>query len=83
MVGSWSPSISCTVIGQFAADDISVTTPLCVASPGSLAKHLHLSSRTGHYCSIGMVTDNEDPPTIADDLVVTKYKMAAEITNSE
>jgi len=28
-----------------------------------------------------MVTDNEDPPTIADDLVVTKYKMAAEITN--
>ena len=30
-----------------------------------------------------MVADNEDPPTIADDLVVTKYKMAAEITNSE
>jgi len=28
-----------------------------------------------------MVADNEDPPTIADDLVVTKYKMAAEITN--
>jgi len=28
-----------------------------------------------------MVADNEDPPTISDDLVVTKYKMAAEITN--
>jgi len=28
-----------------------------------------------------MVADNEDPQTIADDLVVTKYKMAAEITN--
>jgi len=28
-----------------------------------------------------MVADNEDTPTISDDLVVTKYKMAAEITN--
>ena len=32
-----------------------------------------------------MVGDKEvgDLPTIADDLVVTKYKMAAEIVNSE
>jgi len=28
-----------------------------------------------------MVADNDDSPTISDDLVVTKYKMAAEITN--
>ena len=28
-----------------------------------------------------MVADNEDPLTIADDLVVTKYKMSAEIVN--
>ena len=26
---------------------------------------------------------NEDLPTISEDLVVTKYKMAAEISNSE
>ena len=26
---------------------------------------------------------NEDLPTISEDLVVTKYKMAAEIANSE
>merc|ERR1711953_662788 len=30
---------------------------------------------------IRMVADNDDSPTISDDLVVTKYKMAAEITN--
>ena len=29
------------------------------------------------------VGDMEDLPTISDDLVVTKYKMAAEIVNSK
>ena len=28
-----------------------------------------------------MVADNDDSPTISDDLVVTKYKMAAETAN--
>ena len=30
-----------------------------------------------------MVAENEEVGTISDDLVVTKYKMAAEITNSK
>ena len=30
-----------------------------------------------------MVAEAEELPTISDDLVVTKYKMAAEIVNSE
>ncbi len=29
------------------------------------------------------MSDTEDAPTIAEDLVVTKYKMAAEIVNRE
>ena len=30
-----------------------------------------------------MVADNDEVGNISDDLVVTKYKMAAEITNSK
>ena len=33
--------------------------------------------------NFNMVADNDEVGNISDDLVVTKYKMAAEITNSK
>ena len=75
------PSVQCVCLWHFFSDLAVAVSQLLSLVPENNSEFSQ--DQLLELAKMGDSGTEEQLPTIADDLVVTKYKMAAEITNSE